>query len=182
MDATTALDRTDRLMAGLIDQLTADDRTAQTPCTEWTVDDLLEHVCQGGQMVAGGLRGQAPPDDAPDVLADGPAAGWKQTVAALRDAATPDVLTATHQMPFGEVSGEKALAVIIADHATHAWDLAQATGLAFSIDDDLAEYVFDTFKAVVPAEDRQWGFDPVVPVPGDAALLDRLIGYTGRCP
>lgn len=182
MDATTALDRTDVLVTGLIDQLTPEHRTASTPCSEWTVHDLIEHMCQGGQMIAGGLQGQAPPADAPDVLADGPATGWKSTMAALRAAATPEALAATHQMPFGEVPGEVALSVIVADHATHAWDLARAIGQPCAMDDELAEWALATWSMVVPPEGRQGGFDPVVPVADDAPAVDRLVGYTGRTP
>lgn len=182
MDATKALDRTDEIVTGLVGNLTSDHREASTPCEGWTVHDLLQHMCQGGHMVAGGLQGQAPPDEAPDFLGDGPVTGWRATADALRAAATPDALAANHQMPFGEVPGEVALSVIVADHLTHAWDLARATDQDLVVDDDLAEWALATWQAVVPPEGRQGGFDPVVPVPDDAPPLDRLAGYTGRRP
>ena len=184
MDAMTALDETDTLVTTLIDGLTADDRERSTPCTEWTIHDLIAHMCGGGHMIAGGLQGQAPPDPAPDFLADGPAKGWAETVAHLRAAATPDALTATHQMPFGEVPGEMALSVIVADQATHAWDLAVASGQAARPSDELASFSLAVWERLAPADGREPGgaFAPPVSVAVAASPVDRLAAYTGRRP
>jgi uncharacterized protein (TIGR03086 family) len=183
MDATTAMTQTDQIVAGLIANLTPDHREMPTPCTEWTVHDLIEHMCQGGHMIAGGLQGQAPPEVAPDYLANGPAQGWSSVMAHMAEAATPDALAATHQMPFGEVPGEVALSVIVADQLTHAWDLARATGQEVDVDDELAAWALATWQAVVPAESRTGdGFKAAVPVDDDAPVLDQLVGYTGRTP
>jgi uncharacterized protein (TIGR03086 family) len=183
MDATTAMNQTDEIVTSLIAGLGADQRESPTPCTEWNVHDLLGHMCAGGHMVAGALQGQAPPESSPDFLADGPAAGWAATSAHLREAATPDALAASHQLPFGEMPGEAALSVIVADHLTHAWDLAKGSGQDIAVDDELAAWGLATWKQVVPAEGRTGdGFKAAVPVADDAPMLDQLVGYTGRTP
>lgn len=183
MDATTALHQTDRIVSDLIGGLTTDQRDLPTPCAEWTIHDLIAHMCAGGQMIAGALQGQAPPEETPDFLADGPAAGWESATAALRSVATPDLLAATHQLPFGEVPGEVALSVIVADHLTHGWDLARASGQEISVDDDLASWALETWQTVVPAEGRTGdGFAAAVAIGDDAPALDRLVAYTGRRP
>lgn len=183
MDATTALGRTNEIMTGVISGLRPEHREQSTPCKEWTVHDVLDHVCQGGHHIAGGLQGQAPPEESPDYLAQGPAAGWSDTYATLQAAATPEILAATHQMPFGEVPGEAALSVIVADHLVHAWDVATATGQSIEIDAPLAQWALQTWQMVVPAEGRSGpNFADVVPVPDDAPTVDRLIAYTGRQP
>jgi uncharacterized protein (TIGR03086 family) len=182
MDATTAMNRTHETLAPLFAGLTPEHREMSTPCTEWTVHDLIGHMCGGGHMIAGGLQGQAPPDEAPDFLANGPVAGWDAAKAHLVEAATPDALAAMHQMPFGEVPGEVAVGVITADHLVHGWDLARATGQNLSIDDELAEWALQTWQMVVPAEGRDGGFDDVVATADDASAVDRLVAYTGRTP
>jgi uncharacterized protein (TIGR03086 family) len=182
MDATQALAQTNSIVSTVIGGLSSDDRETSTPCSEWNVHEVLEHMCQGGQMVAGGLQGQAPPDEMPDFLSNGPAEGWRNAYAALAAAATPEALAASHQMPFGEVPGEVAVSVITADHLVHAWDVAEATGQSIEVDDELAQWALDTWKVVVPAEGRDGGFADVVPVADDASLLDQLLGYTGRQP
>ena len=183
MDATTALNETTDIMNGLVAGLTPEHREMRTPCDKWNVHELIEHVCQGGHGIAGGLLGESPPDGEVDVLANGPVAGWEGARAHLHAAATPDVLTALHQMPFGEVPGEMAMSVIVADHLTHAWDLAQATGQDFTAGDELADWALQVWQGLAPAEGRTGEpFADVVPVADDASAVDRLVAYTGRQP
>ncbi|MDH3295831.1 MAG: TIGR03086 family metal-binding protein [Acidimicrobiia bacterium] len=184
MDARTALENTNTIMNSVISQLTSDHRHMSTPCTEWDVHQVIDHVCQGSHGIAGALQGQAPPENADeiDLLAKGPANGWAEAYNALSAAATPDILSATHQLPFGEMPGEAAMSVIVADALVHAWDVASGAGVDIDISDELAEWGLATWKMVVPAEGRQGGFGPVVPVADDASALDRLLGYTGRQP
>ena len=183
MDATTAMQQTNALFTSMIASLTPEHREMSTPCDQWTVHDLLGHVCGGAQMIAGGLQDQVPPEEPPDYLAGGPVAGWTDARTALEAAATPEALAASHQMPFGEVPGEMALAVISADILTHAWDLAQATGISHGISDGLAEFALQAWMPLVPAEGRTGdGFKAAVSVAADASPVDRLVGYTGRTP
>ncbi len=181
MDATAALNQTDHIVTGLIAGLTPDQRENATPCPDWNVHDLIGHMCAGGHMVAGALLGDAPPADAPDYLADGPAKGWAETAALLRRAATAEVLGETHQMPFGDMPGEMALSIIVADALTHGWDLAQASGQPIEIDDELAAFALATWETVAPAEGRTGdAFGPALPVAEPSAVQDRLVAFTGR--
>lgn len=183
MNSTEALERTDVVVSQLIAGLDADQRDNPTPCDEWTLHDLIGHMCGGGHMVAGALQGEASTESAPDFLADGPAAGWSATVEHLRGAATPDALTSSHRLPFGEMPGEVALAVIVADHLVHGWDVAQASGQAAEIDDELAAWALTTWEQVLPAEGRTGpGFKEAVQVADDASAVDRLVAFTGRRP
>jgi uncharacterized protein (TIGR03086 family) len=183
MDSTEALSQTNQIVTGLMNGLTPEHREMKTPCTEWTVHELIEHMCQGGQMIAGGLQGHAPPEETPDVLAEGPANGWAATFAAMQEVATPEVLSAMHQMPFGEVPGEVAMSVITSDHLVHAWDLAQATDQDIEVSEELAGWALATWQVVVPPEGRTGGgFAAAVSVPDGASPLDQLVGYTGRQP
>ena len=183
MDAATALNQTQPIVTDLIGALTPDHREMSTPCRRWTVHELIEHMCQGGQMVAGALRDQQPADEGQDLLAAGPAAGWASSASALASAATPEALAATHETPMGEYPGEVALSVITADHLVHAWDLAQATDQRLEIDDDLAEWALETWQVVLPPDGRDGdNFAEVIPVADDASATARLVAYTGRQP
>jgi uncharacterized protein (TIGR03086 family) len=183
MDATSAMQQTNQLVTGLIAALTPEHREMATPCDEWTVHDLVGHMCGGAHMVVGGMQGQAPPAEMPDFLAEGPAAGWAAAAGHLAEAATPAALGAKHKMPFGEVPGEGAVAVITADHLVHAWDLAQATNQDLQMTDQLAEFALRIWQPVVPAEGRTGdGFKTAVVVADGASALDALVAYTGRNP
>jgi uncharacterized protein (TIGR03086 family) len=186
MDAITALHTTDPLVAKLISGLTADQRDLPTPCTQWTVHELLDHMCVASHKAAQALADQDP-DEVVDHLADGPVSGWARVAAALDAASTPDAVAATHQMPFApvpmEVPGEFLLGAVVVDLTVHSWDLATATGQQLEIDDDLAAWALAMVHQMAPVEGRTGHpFGPVVAVPDDAPLLAQLLGYTGRRP
>jgi len=189
VNVTEAMNQTNALVTDMVARLTPDQRHLATPCDQWTVDDLLAHICGGTQMVAGGLQGQEPPQGAGpsstphNLLADGPVAAWAAARAALEAAATPDALEAEHQMPFGEVRGEMAVAVITADALTHAWDLSMATGIDHGISSELATFALEAWLPLVPAEGRTGdGFKAAIEVAADATAIEKLAAFTGREP
>jgi uncharacterized protein (TIGR03086 family) len=184
MDATTAMQETNEVVTRLIAGLSSDDREKSTPCDEWNVHQLIEHMCGGAHMIAGAMLSEIPPEQMPDLLADGPAAGWSAAAAHLAASVTPANLAATHELPFGPTPGAMAVAVISADHLTHAWDLAKATGQDPQISDELAAFALGAWQPVVPAGERPvgGGFKTEVTVAGGASALDQLVAYTGRQP
>jgi uncharacterized protein (TIGR03086 family) len=80
-------------------------------------------------------------------------------------------------------------AVASADLVIHAWDLARALGLDYSIDADELENQWQGAQQI-PDIMRQPGafgpgivvFGPIVEVPADAPLQDRTLGLLGRDP
>jgi uncharacterized protein (TIGR03086 family) len=66
----------------------------------------------------------------------------------------------------------------------HGWDLAVATGQEYRPDPATTQACFDfgvAFARDAP-EARDQIYGPVVPVPEDAPLFDRLLGQAGRDP
>ncbi|NNF55615.1 MAG: TIGR03086 family protein [Acidimicrobiales bacterium] len=183
MDATAAMKQSDELLSGLIAGLTAEHRELRTPCDQWNVHELVDHICSGTHGIAGGLAGEAPPDEQPDFMAEGPANAWREAAAHLSAVATPEVLNSLHEMPFGHVPGEAAVGLIVADQVTHAWDLAKATDQPYSPSDELAQFALNTWHGFAPAEGRTGdAFKPAIEISDDAPLVDRLAAYTGRQP
>jgi uncharacterized protein (TIGR03086 family) len=66
----------------------------------------------------------------------------------------------------------------------HGWDLAVATGQPYRPDPASAEkcLAFAIEFAGSAPEARDGIYGPVVPVPDDAPVFDRLLGQTGRDP
>jgi uncharacterized protein (TIGR03086 family) len=66
----------------------------------------------------------------------------------------------------------------------HGWDIAVATGQEYRPDPDTVRTCLDFgvafAKGAPEARDQMYG--PVVPVPEDAPLFDRLLGQAGRDP
>lgn len=178
-----ALDATEQVVAAVGD----DQWTDRTPCTEWTVRDLFNHMVAGNRMFAGIARGDppaAPGSTAAAVadLDDDPVSAYRSAADALLAAfRQPGVLEAMLSVPVGSVPGVAAVHLRITEMLVHGWDLARATGQAARFPDDLAEQELDFSRAKladIPPGRRP--FAPPQPVPDDAPPIDRLAALLGR--
>jgi uncharacterized protein (TIGR03086 family) len=159
-----------------------------TPCTEYDVTQLRDHVVgwlttfasgfadPGGQAERDNLGGyQAPTDPAAEVHA---AAGML-TSALRAGAASRPLRLGSSAMP-----GEMALGMILWEYQVHGWDLARATGQPWSPPAAAAEQSLG-FAPGMLTEDYQGdgkAFAKRVSVPATAPPLDRLLGLSGRDP
>ena len=76
--------------------------------------------------------------------------------------------------------GNAIVLIALVDTVVHGWDLAKATGQDAEMPPDVAEAALAfTTKAM---KDRRIGFGDPVPVPDDASVTDRLVGWLGRNP
>jgi uncharacterized protein (TIGR03086 family) len=92
----------------------------------------------------------------------------------------PGTLDKTVKLPFGEMPAAVALNIAILDLATHAADLARATGQTIT-DTDLLEAALEMGRQMVGPELRQPGlYDAEQPAPADAPIADRLFAFAGR--
>ncbi|MDQ3956083.1 MAG: TIGR03086 family metal-binding protein, partial [Actinomycetota bacterium] len=143
MDATMygrALERTREVVAGT----RPDQLEDPTPCSDWNVHELLNHLIGGCLSVAAGAKGgtEQMSEEIDRVQGDHLAAYDRASLAALEAFKEDGSLKKKFTMPWGETPGAAALSLAIADAAVHGWDLAQATGQKMVIDDDIAEAVY----------------------------------------
>ncbi|HEX4655527.1 MAG TPA: TIGR03086 family metal-binding protein [Mycobacteriales bacterium] len=154
----------------------ATDLTAATPCEEWTVRDLLNHMLDTQRYFAGSARGEdvSPPGpNPPDLLGNDPAADVERT--------QTDVISAFSKEGAIDKTGP-ALGIAFSDLLLHSWDLARATGHDDTMPAGLAEASYDVIHGKFTDEQRKQIFKPEVDVGADASAQDRLLGYTGRTP
>ena len=177
MDPLTQLDQVAALVTGVVGGITPDQLDLPTPCSEFTVRGVLEHMIGGATMFAAAYRGQAATEpDLGDVLGGfGPALG--DLGAAV---SAPGALDRTVAAPFGEVPGETFARFIVLDGLVHGWDMATATGQAYEPPADLvAEVEAFACQVLDPMRDGQTFAAAVQPAAG-ASPIERLAAYTGR--
>ncbi len=180
--ATTAVD----VLTPIVHATTAADLSKPTPCSKWTVRDLINHLVGGGQMFAAGLRGEAVDASAAptDLVGDDPIGAYDRAVAAFTAAlGNADDLTQPVSLPFATVPAEMALRIAAADLLVHTWDLASATGQRFDPPNDFVAAVDPFFREFVRPEFRDGDtFAAEVDPSPDAGALERLVAFAGRQP
>jgi uncharacterized protein (TIGR03086 family) len=182
-----ALDGTGRLVTAV----RADQWQLPTPCTDWTVRRLLDHLVGGNRLATRVLRGEPlPPLDqlgrrgAEDQLGGDPPAAYRATAAELLEALRgPGVLERTHTLPAGTLPGPAVVHLRTVETLVHGWDLARATGREIPFPDELAagELALSRDLLTRLPEGRQ-PFGPSQPVADDAPAIDRLAALLGRAP
>ena len=177
MDPLTQLEQLGPHLGGVVAGITPDQLDRPTPCSDFTVRGVLEHMIGGATAFAAAYRGAAPAEpDVSDPLAGfGPALG--DLVAAIT---APGALDRTVAAPFGEVPGETFARFVVLDGLVHGWDMATATGQPY---DPPAELVAaaDAFArdTLDPLRDGQT-FAAATEPASDATPIERLAAYTGR--
>ena len=175
-----AIAATREVLAGV----SADQLDADTPCAQWKVRELVNHIVGGQYFFEAGLKGEAPGGEAP-AFADG------DFVAAFDDGAqrcvqafqADGVLDQTISMPFGDMPGRAVLGLAVTDTLTHGWDLAKATGQDTDVAPALSAQVLEQAKeSISPAfrseDGAVFGFEQEAPA--DASNADRLAAFLGR--
>ena len=177
------IDETTRLVNGV----SASQLGVSTPCAEWTARDLINHITGGATMFAMSAEQGTVPDDVlgrlmgGDNLGDDPQGAWATAAArAMAAFALPGVLERVVKLPFGEMPAGVALNIAVFDVATHAADLAAATGQTIE-NTDLLETALAMGRQIIGPEMRTPGlFDAEQPVAADAPVVTRLLAFAGR--
>lgn len=188
MDRFEALDRSRGEFERRLRLIGPDDWDRPTPCTEWSVRDLANHVVGGCRRYSMLLDGASPDQTnalrALDHLGADPvvsfAAAADEMAMAFRD---PGALTRVVHHPAGDRSGGVLLDMRIMDFAIHAWDLARALGSDETIDSDLVALLWDVLPAMAPEMVEKGYFEVADAVlPDDAPVIARVLHMTGRQP
>lgn len=162
-----------------------DQWTSPTPCSEWTVRDLANHVLGENRWVPPLLEGKTIEQvgDAfeGDLLGDDPAAAWeeaaREALASVRD---PGALARTVHLSFGDFPGRFYVGQLLSDHVIHSWDLARATGGDETLDPELVRFAYDELVPQFEQWRKAGAFGPRVDVADGADLQTKLLAEAGR--
>lgn len=162
--------------AALGRSVTTDQLGLTTPCSEWDVAALLEHMADGPAYLRAALAVGAPAS-----------ARWPES-ASIDDVVShlsePGALDRRCMSPAGfEWSLAEAAAGTAMDQLIHTWDLAVALGADRTLDAEVTDAVVSMFLPQMPELGRQAGFvGPAVEVGAGASAQDALLGAMGRDP
>lgn len=169
----------------LIANTTPEQLDNATPCSQWKVRDLVNHLVGGGTAFGQALKGEPMEmfeGPMPDLLGDDPVAAWDGAVKTFSEGVdSPGALARDVALPFGTFPGSVVLELAKFDLLVHAWDLATATDQAFEPPADVVEPAIGAAQMIIqpPARDGDTFKDEITPA-SDAAPIERLVAFTGR--
>jgi len=176
----TAIASTRSVLSGV----TKSQLTDATPCKEWSVSQLINHIVGGQYFFASAVKGESVDGEAPDFSA-GDFLGAFDTGSKLcleafaGDGAMDKMIT----LPFGDMPGSAFVGLEATDTFTHGWDLAKATGQSTDLSPELAEQLLTgAQKSISPAFRNDEGnpFGPEKVAQAGASQADQLAAFLGR--
>ncbi len=151
-------------LEGLIASVTPEQAEAPTPCRDWAVRDLVDHVVHSTGGMVQMLQGEEVDWSAPVVHHDDPLAEFRRRAA--------DLAAAAEDGPPGLATAELAV---------HAWDLATALGRSTDdFDPQVAEEGLAFMQANLTEDQRGGAFDPAQEPPAGANAYERIAAFAGR--
>src|SRR3954447_311649 len=137
MDQLAAHRRAQEAFAGVLVRVKSDQLEDATPCSDWTVRDVIDHVIAGNWRVAG--RPETTPAETDELVA----AHAESASVAEATFSAPDGLTRIFDIRIGPVPGSAFIVLRTVDALVHAWDIAKATGQATDVDPEVASAMLD---------------------------------------
>jgi uncharacterized protein (TIGR03086 family) len=181
-----------RASVDLVSLITTDDLRRPTPCSEWTLADLLAHMAaqHHGFAAAAAGNGGDPQVWRTRPLGADPAATYEAAAAEVIAAfADEGVLAAAFMLPELTTKttfpGRLAIGFHLVDYVVHAWDVARALDVRLDLPDDLVRAALPIAEAVPDGRGREApgaAFRRRLPVPADAGPMDRILALLGRSP
>jgi uncharacterized protein (TIGR03086 family) len=152
-----------------------------TPCTEWDVRALINHVVGGNLRFAAMVAGEAGPDGGEDVLGGDPLASFENSFARLCEAFDrPGFLGQAFMTPLGEGPGALLVEMRVVELTIHTWDVAAATGRARDLDPELVGLADSVLRSRPIPRGVGGPFAPEQPSALGATDADRLAAFAGR--
>jgi uncharacterized protein (TIGR03086 family) len=127
-----------------LNAITTADWDKATPCTEWNVRELVNHVVglqhRVAHLVRGGSRDQYIATREHDWIGIDHIAAWHEGIRALDEAindANSLELAVAYRIP---LSARRVIGLTAFDIAVHTWDVSRAIGFDERLDDALVEF------------------------------------------
>lgn len=175
-------DERHRRVAGDFASLTrgVDDWGSPAPVEGWTSRDVVDHLVGWFPpfLAGGGFHLPARPDGDDD-----PVAAWQHQADAVQAllAERGDEQLA-HPRAGTHLLADAVDHFYTADVFMHSWDLARASGQEVELDEEYAATLLEEMRPIENLLRSSGQYGAAVPVPDDAPVVDRLMGFVGRDP
>lgn len=172
----------------IVDRIEADQLGDPTPCANFDVQGVLDHMIGLGSTFVPAFLGETGADGAGG--SDAPSTPPGQVSAAafravmtslLASVNSPGAMDRMIDAPFGTVPGSVFARFVAFDGLIHGWDLAVSTGQAYDLPDDVVADVSAFARHALSADMRDGDtFASETTAPDGASALVELVAFSGR--
>jgi uncharacterized protein (TIGR03086 family) len=185
LEGSMALRRANAAFEQRLRLVGANDWPRPTPCSEWDVRALVNHVIGGNRRYTMLLRGASAESvnrtRTEDHLGADPVTAFTTTARELVAVFCEDgALIRIAHHPIGDRTGGHLLAMRVLDVTVHTWDLARALNVDATLDPDAVEFALAHTEVIEAGREHGSFATPTGPVPVATAPQARLLHMAGR--
>jgi uncharacterized protein (TIGR03086 family) len=168
-----------------VEQIKDDQWDKPTPCSEWSVRDLVHHLVYEDVWAPPLFEGQTIEQVGDrfegELLGDDPKKAWASARdATLAAVSKPGAMEDIVHLSSGEVPGAEYTIQLLNDHMIHAWDLARGIGADDKLDPELVELIYAGASEREQEIRDSGAFGGHIDVPEDADTQTKLLAIMGR--
>ena len=182
-----------RQSTDIVDGIADDQWERPTPCAQWSVRQLVEHMILENRGFAAAADGEISDrrvwterEFRDDLRAD----YWVSAERVVASFGAPGVLDGEFWLPLINpairLPARQAVSFHLLDYVVHGWDVAVAIGRPVQVPSDIVDAALDIALREVPDGPRRHrptaSFVPPVELAPDAPALDRMLAWLGRSP
>jgi len=157
--------------------------TNSSPCTEWDVAALIDHLVGSQYWFLEAISAPMPGGGNTKASSGDYVAAFDVVASSVMEALSSDGFASRPvDLPFGTFTGDQFIDFVSLETLAHAWDIARATSQSTDLAPNAAEHLLVIARALMGEEGRSQStnFGPVQPCASDAPAADRLAAYLGR--
>jgi uncharacterized protein (TIGR03086 family) len=160
------------------------DLSHPTPCTEWNVQSLANHMLYEllwvPEIVEGKTIAEVGSKYDGDLMIGVWQDRWKAAADSAREAVSQADLEATAHLSFGDIPVKEYLEQISSDLFIHGWDLGEGINQPVKLPDEVSKHLYDFMKQNEASFASSGLFGTPQPVATDADQQTRLLAAYGR--
>jgi len=180
-DPLGLLDRAIAQTGAIVAGVRADQAGLPTPCSEFDVRQLVNHLVYDVQTFITMVNGTERARRMWILIGDNWQSAYQAASSSLADAWQKRGSEGTMKLGrLGEMPAAWAVGQHYADITQHGWDLAHSTGQPTDLDAELGQASLDWARQSLKPEFRGQAFGPKVPAADSAPVYDKLAAFFGR--
>lgn len=157
----------------------------QSPCEEWSVRDVANHITSENMWAVPLMDGKTVDEVGDrfegDVLGADPKSSWDQAAKDASEAfSVENVTQKTVHVSWGDISGKQYLQQMTTDLIVHGWDIAKGSGQDDVIPEALVDFATGVLEPMVKSGQTGGVFKDAIDVSDGADAQTKMLALTGR--